>query len=526
MRAIVLISLIVGLSADTSLGETGTLVKKTSGGLSIWERVCSTPSSGYIPQGMASYGGRLYLTAYRRSRDSAMFVLDSSESRFTKVFDMPLSATHASGIDFHPTARDRLVAVDYDSDRIYLIDFSRSVQRRQAEVLAESPSGLTGTSACCFVVVPDVGTRLLVTDFMNSGKNIAFQVDPARERILLDEQTWYRNYGYSQGITEQAAFVYETGNRGLSSSYVIRHRLSDSLRRRDIRTDASWLAPGPKIEDIAFHKGVAYISDEETKALYRMRQPDQSVSLKSLSATRSFDAGGRGGVSSVKVERGDQVEISARGSWKMGSFIGPCGADGMSKDTAQSYNMVKDEHHGKFLVRVSGERGWYPVGSSGVFYADRSGHLEWAPNDREPSNNGGLLQVTVNIRGRARPVPDPPPRGDYTLRVSGATTGSQTDFIVRKGQRVTIRASGTWKMGGFVGSCGPSGMSGYENYNRVASAPHGSLLVRVDGESRWTAIGSGRTFVAEESGRLVFSPNDREPDNNSGSLDVTVKLSN
>ena len=208
-----------------SLNLEELLTPKTSG---VWEQVCSTPA-GYVPQGVALRCGRLYLSAHKGSRQSAFFELAADESRFDKVFDLPEDATHTSGIDFHPENQDLLFAVDYDSDQIYVIDFVKSKKEKAAVVLTKIESRLKGTSACCFVQVPRIGLRLLVTDFSAPAVNVFFAYDADRNKLEKEEGLSYRNQGFSQGVTFHDGFVYETGNR-LLSSYVVKHNLKESLQ--------------------------------------------------------------------------------------------------------------------------------------------------------------------------------------------------------------------------------------------------------------------------------------------------------
>ena len=237
---------------------------------SSWAVVCRTPL-GFVPQGLDSVEGRLILTACNTTSGSAVFQLDDSGSAFHKLFDLPADATHTSGIAFPASRSDRLFVVDYESDFVYLLDFEASKKAHEACVLAKIESGLRGTSACCVVDIDNVGPRLVVTDFMNSGRNICFAFDLAKNTIRRDPQFSYQNYGFSQGITVHQGYVYETGNRLLGIAYVVRYRLADALDRDRIRPLQTWKGPGRRIEDIAVLNGYAYVTDEESKRLYRSR---------------------------------------------------------------------------------------------------------------------------------------------------------------------------------------------------------------------------------------------------------------
>jgi len=96
---------------------------------------------------------------------------------------------------------------------------------------------------------------------------------------------------------------------------------------------------------------------------------------------------------------------------------------------------------------------------------------------------------------------------------------SVTDVYVKKGQEVTILATGKVKVGDFMGSVTPAGISGYSIYNIVKNYNHGALMARIGG-GNWTYIGNKATFTAKKNGVLYFKINDKFPDNNEGSFNV------
>lgn len=102
---------------------------------------------------------------------------------------------------------------------------------------------------------------------------------------------------------------------------------------------------------------------------------------------------------------------------------------------------------------------------------------------------------------------------------------TKTKFEVKNGDRITITAGGKWKMGPFIGSCGPTGFAGgkYDDYNLTSIANHGALIGKI-GDSIWYNIGVSRTIIADRDGVLILGPNDNEQENNGGSLRVTIKI--
>ncbi|WP_117881070.1 hypothetical protein [Aureibaculum luteum] len=98
-----------------------------------------------------------------------------------------------------------------------------------------------------------------------------------------------------------------------------------------------------------------------------------------------------------------------------------------------------------------------------------------------------------------------------------------TDVAVKKGQEVTITASGKVKVGDFMGSVSPAGISGYGAFSIDKRYNHGALMARI-GSGSWTYIGTRKTFTANKSGILYFKINDKFPDNNEGEFKVKYFL--
>ncbi|NQT12876.1 MAG: hypothetical protein HQ582_09005 [Planctomycetes bacterium] len=228
-----------------------------------------------MPQGLASRDGRLYLSAHAHDTKSAVFELDDQQKEFVKLFDLPADATHTSGIDFHAKEKDRLFVVDYNSDRVYLVDFAESKRVGKAVVLAAIDSQLRGTSACCLVDLPGEEERLMVTDFGTSGRNVFFTFDLKQNRMKLDSERSYSNYGWSQGATQHGGYVYETGN-SLLSSYIVQHRLEDALSNGRITPVRKRSGPTRMIEGIVFLQDTVYVADEGTNLLYHSGWPSAS----------------------------------------------------------------------------------------------------------------------------------------------------------------------------------------------------------------------------------------------------------
>ncbi|MFO0905338.1 MAG: hypothetical protein U0939_20185 [Pirellulales bacterium] len=258
--------------ADVVAPSVGAAVETT------WERVGAIPE-GFVPQGLAVHRGELVLTAHARDQHSSLFVgkFDDGAVEFQRRFDFPIEATHTSGIDFHPENERLMVCVDYNSDKIYGIDFVESCRAGRAKVLATSDAQLAGTSACCFLR-HEARWRLIVTDFRNSGRNYLYEIDRETGAAVRLENS-YRNWGFSQGIKRHGAGLLESGNLVLGS-YVLWHDPRKALARDRIEV-IEWLrGPDRGIEDIVVFDGYLYTTSEASFGVYRTKLPRQFDELR------------------------------------------------------------------------------------------------------------------------------------------------------------------------------------------------------------------------------------------------------
>lgn len=104
----------------------------------------------------------------------------------------------------------------------------------------------------------------------------------------------------------------------------------------------------------------------------------------------------------IKVNVGDQINISATGRIVLGPVsgeAGPNGLGGVSGQFFKVYNVVPNQNHGAMLVRInsSGNEPWGLAGDSCSFSADRTGVLEFMVNDKEMDNDVGHFNVKVEV---------------------------------------------------------------------------------------------------------------------------------
>ena len=104
--------------------------------------------------------------------------------------------------------------------------------------------------------------------------------------------------------------------------------------------------------------------------------------------------------------------------------------------------------------------------------------------------------------------------------------GGRTEMYVKKGEKISIKASGRVTLGVFAGSGGPRGIQGFEIYSIVRDYPHGSLIAKIGDNGPWYYIGNGKTITADNSGYLKLYVNDVDSKNNSGGFAVECKKLN
>lgn len=128
--------------------------------------------------------------------------------------------------------------------------------------------------------------------------------------------------------------------------------------------------------------------------------------------------------------------------------------------------------------------------------------------------------------------------GSY-LRDHGGEIGAEifyvhsyvnTRTVVRRGDKISIKASGRVKFGDWAGWGGPEGIIGVsDSYNYFDDLFHGSLIGRVktanaDDFDGWGYIGRGTEVTSDVSGILELNVNDNEPENNEGNFEVKVRV--
>jgi hypothetical protein len=110
----------------------------------------------------------------------------------------------------------------------------------------------------------------------------------------------------------------------------------------------------------------------------------------------------------------------------------------------------------------------------------------------------------------------------FALSITGPIITS--DKLIKKGNKVTIIATGSVKVGSWAGYSSPEGIDGYQSYNKIQGFKHGSLLAKIGDAGKWFLVGKSISFTAATDGKIQFLINDADYTNNTGSYEVEISV--
>jgi hypothetical protein len=117
----------------------------------------------------------------------------------------------------------------------------------------------------------------------------------------------------------------------------------------------------------------------------------------------------------------------------------------------------------------------------------------------------------------------PTPDSSRKIIVSGKSPWTPTGITVRRGEPLTISASGEIKIGGPANpTATPGGASATDAANPLPAAPTAALIGRI-GNGRPFLIGNQTRISAPESGLLFLGTNDSYVQDNEGQFEVEVQ---
>ena len=220
------------------------------------------------PQGIVMYTDSTFLhSVHHNDIKSTVYQIRKSDQAIINEFDMPLDATHTSGLAMF---EDMLLAVDYASNKIYSIDAGESLQSGVVKVIDEFATGLRGTSAIsCF----EYNDKFLiaVSDFLNSRKTYILDLENLLETkdFFRSKLAQYNNGWFSQGVAFVDGYIYESRNSTFGNSYIECRKISDIIDGNKINV-SKVRTPLKGIEDLDFDGEYWWVSDEKSYKFYKI----------------------------------------------------------------------------------------------------------------------------------------------------------------------------------------------------------------------------------------------------------------
>lgn len=113
---------------------------------------------------------------------------------------------------------------------------------------------------------------------------------------------------------------------------------------------------------------------------------------------------------------------------------------------------------------------------------------------------------------------------EVTTKVSATYDWWNLGIEAEAGSLIAFEAKGSWKLGGYAGSCDATGLSGdrYAGVSTVSEFPHGCLLVRVGSNLFAAGKLAGATRATESGVRVEATCNDNNYRDNSGAITIRV----
>ena len=152
------------------------------------------------------------------------------------------------------------------------------------------------------------------------------------------------------------------------------------------------------------------------------------------------------------------------------------------------------------------------------------------PSVREVDTNTPPVKTSTSLpTSQNKPVttPSAPPVG-FNVRVLADNTANgwtNSGFVVKKGQRIRITATGSVSLGKGQ-TAAPSGLPDFEDPERLLKGvPTGALLAVIgDDNNDFIYIGSSREFTAGRDGALYLGVNEGNLSDNSGAYSVKIEI--
>ncbi len=182
----------------------------------------------------------------------------------------------------------------------------------------------------------------------------------------------------------------------------------------------------------------------------------------------------------------------------------------LSTSQANKIPVVKTDKYGTFIIYLKKDVLGPDKYVEFIFSDDKNLYF----SKKETKNIAAPFDVLLDKGGKA-----------YDLNIN---TYMRSSIDVSPGDLILIKATGSIKVGPWVGHSDPNGRTGgfanadLSHYNIVPEFNHAALLYRMSGESEWQYAGKEIEFYAQSSGFLEFEVNDNDQGNNSGAYKVKI----
>lgn len=239
--------------------------------LGIWEYVGKVPFQDHKikPQGLVFINSIDYLLSmHHNDKKTGIYLIDSKSNTIKKSFDMPIEASHSSGLTLNG---NELIVLDYNSNKLYILDLKASLENSKAIVLTSFKTNIKGSSSCCYFEFEDA-KYLAVSDFMRTRSTYILDY----EKLISSKNynnsivTKYRNRGLSQGLVFKDGLIFESHNSLIGNSIVDVIPFSVILAGEKI-IKCHIKTPLKGIEDLDFSGQYMWTTDEKKLDIYKFK---------------------------------------------------------------------------------------------------------------------------------------------------------------------------------------------------------------------------------------------------------------
>ena len=237
-----------------------------------WQKLFDVKSlnAKYIPQAIEVYESYVLFSVHAEDAKSVLIVFEKQSNSLEYLFevDMPAEATHTS--DFC-IAGERLLAIDYASNKIYTIELLALLKERKLIIDEGFYLGM-GRTGSLAVVSYEGEEYVLFSQFLISSKLKAFKLSLVQSaEVLRKEDIAFTidAHRFIQGLyTKYNMLLMATNNFGVDTITIAdipKMLATKSVSKAEVK---SINAPFKMVEDIAILGNSIITSDEESNYIY------------------------------------------------------------------------------------------------------------------------------------------------------------------------------------------------------------------------------------------------------------------